>query len=133
MAVREVKFRYVKDASGRDTETVCVHLFVLDGTGPIETPKQGKMGGVRGRIACNPKQNTVVTRERDGVSYPCSHTLEVEAATCPDCLATKEAVDALERCRQLASDPQTARLAEIAQAQAAALAREAAELAAKKK
>ena len=94
--VREVRFRYLKDAAGKDTDVVCVHWFIVDAAGPIRTAgiktPLGLVGGVVGRIACNPSQTSVSTRERNGLYYPCAHSDDVRAATCPDCLKTPEAV-----------------------------------------
>ncbi len=46
-------------------------------------------------LACRPQQNTVNSQKRGDVRFLCMTTGDVTAATCPACLATKEAVEKL--------------------------------------
>lgn len=86
-----LNIKLLKDGSGR----VCIHYFVRDETGLIETPKGENrlkgLGGVKGRIACHPQQNTIVPQNQGMETLLCMNSDDVRAVTCPDCLATIEA------------------------------------------
>lgn len=81
------------------TERVLIHWLMEAADGPIETKpniigtERGplKLGGVRGRIACNPEQNSVNPQHNGQEVLMCMHSNDVRAATCPKCLATDEA------------------------------------------
>lgn len=81
------------------SERVLIHWLIEDDKGPIETKpnvmvtERGpfKLGGVRGRIACNPEQNSVNPQHRGQEVLMCMHSNDVRAATCQKCLATDEA------------------------------------------
>ena len=113
---RVVVMKQLKDGSGR----ICVHWFVRDTDGPITTPRGEQMtasgmwrkGGVKGRIACNPTQNTIVPQERGMETLLCCHTDDVRAATCPDCLATDEAKAMLQHYADMEQtlDPESAKV-----------------------
>lgn len=102
---RIVNIRLLGDGSGR----VCVHWFIRDEIGPIRTPGTAHMtalgpipfGGVVGRIACNPDQNTVTTQQNGMEFFPCCHSDDVRAATCPKCLETSEAKAMIERLKSI--------------------------------
>lgn len=81
-----------------------IHWLVADEDGPIKTvglPPLSTPGGAvrfvggRWRVCCNPTQNTINPQVRNGVRYMCVTSDDVRAATCPKCLATDEAKDAL--------------------------------------
>ena len=77
-------------------ERVCIHWFQICADGPIQTRVKVeptelgpiRLGGVRGKIACNPAQNTVLSQERAEGYYLCCHSDDVRAVTCEDCSAT---------------------------------------------
>lgn len=76
-----------------------IHWLIQDANGPITTIGKSvvtprgpfKLGGVRGRVACNPEQNSVNPQHRGQEVLMCLHSGEVRAATCKKCLATDEA------------------------------------------
>lgn len=83
--------KMLSDGSGR----VCIHWLIQDEAGPIKTtarPDLAKLTTTSGRIACNPKQNSVNPVDRNGEHLMCLHSPEVRAVTCPKCLATPEAI-----------------------------------------
>jgi hypothetical protein len=82
---------------------VCIHWFQPCDDGPINTeakviPTQIgplKMGGVRGRIACNPSQNYLGPLEKGMQRLMCHRSEDPRAVTCPACMDTpafKEAI-----------------------------------------
>ncbi len=91
-----LNMRLLNDGSGR----VCIHYFIRDPEGPITTPKgQGQLagcGGTKGRIACNPEQNSVSSQVSNGEYRMCVHSDDPRAVTCPACLASPEAKALLE-------------------------------------
>ena len=101
MSDRVINVRLLADKSGR----ACIHWLMPDEAGPIATVGVTKMtalgplrlGGIRGRIACNPEQNSVNPMLRGGETLMCMHSDDVRAATCPKCLGTVEAIAMLER------------------------------------
>ena len=104
---RVVNMRLLNDGTGR----VCIHWFIRDEAGPIKTPGTAYMtafgpiplGGAVGRIACNPEQNSVATQNNGMDFFPCLHSDDVRAATCPDCLATDEAKKVIEKLKTIAA------------------------------
>ncbi len=95
-----VKLKYLPD--GR----VLTHLFVPDEKGPIISKPSPVMtelgpftlGGVNGRIACNPKQNSVTPRVGpNGEIYPCIRSASILAVTCPKCLASADGIEYLKQ------------------------------------
>lgn len=91
---RVVEVRLLRDRSGR----TCIHWFQRRPDGPITTPagaiptNQGplQVGGVRGRIVCQPERKSDLPVEQDGVTRLLMRSDDVRAVTCPDCRATKE-------------------------------------------
>ena len=86
-----LNIKLLPDGSGR----TLIHWLNQDDEGPIQTKGHAKykgiFPGIRGRIACNPKQNSVNPVDRNGEHLMCMYSEEVRAATCPKCLATEEA------------------------------------------
>jgi hypothetical protein len=86
--------KLLPDKSGR----ILIHYFVHDPAGPAETPTGVtmtalgplKLGGARGRIACQPKLESVTPQVRAGVTYPIPHSDDPRAVTCPACKETEE-------------------------------------------
>lgn len=82
---------------------VLIHWLIEDEAGPISTNSKTvvtprgamKLGGVKGRIACNPLQNTVNPQHHGQEVMMCMHSNDVRASTCPKCLATDEAKELL--------------------------------------
>ena len=81
--------RLVKEAADGDQFPIRVQGH------PQLRSQTGQPAMVRGRIACNPKQNTVNPQHRGQEVLMCMHSNEVRAVTCPKCLATPEAVELL--------------------------------------
>ena len=52
---------------------------------------------INARIACNPKQNSVNPQHRGQEVFMCMHSNDVRAVTCPQCLATVDAVELLKQ------------------------------------
>lgn len=83
------------------TERLCIHWLVESSEGSIETQPNTKitergafkLGGVKGYIACNPKQNSVNPQHRGQEVMMCLHTNEIRAVTCPKCLDTAVALN----------------------------------------
>ncbi len=79
----------MKDGSGR----VCIHYFVRDPAGPIETKTipimTGRgpvaLGGAKGYIACNKAATSIAPQIKQGMIHPFCHTDDARAATCPEC------------------------------------------------
>lgn len=87
--------RLLPDGSGR----VRIHWFIHDPKGPIETVSSVtmsaigpiKMGGARGRIACQPQRTSIAPEQKGSDMHIVTHSDDVRGATCPECLATPEA------------------------------------------
>jgi hypothetical protein len=100
MADRVLNVKLLNDGSGR----VCVHWLISDEQGLIEC-KGSIIAGPQGplvdnstkkyRVACNPKQNSINPQVRNGETFMCIPTGEIRAVTCPRCLATPEAIQAM--------------------------------------
>jgi hypothetical protein len=103
----QVVMKLLKDGTGR----VCIHWFIRDPQGPIETPGRihptsvGPMsfGGARGRIACHPEQNTVSPQTNGIETRLCMHTDDARAATCLECCATPEYIAKMEELKEIVS------------------------------
>lgn len=103
---RKISIRLLEDG----TDRACIHwlrehpdgLIIIQGTGirnirDITSKDATPLPlNARGSIACNPKQTSVQPREVNGVHLMCLFSNDVRAATCPDCLATVNAVELLE-------------------------------------
>ena len=81
---------------------VCVHWLRECDDGPIVLNGHPELRKVMGKepvgtyvLVCNPTQNTVNSQKRGSVRYMCMTSGDVNAVTCPKCLATPEAVTAL--------------------------------------
>ncbi len=82
---------------------VRIHYFVRDDAGIVKNPVRieqtvlGPMtlGGARGYLACQPRQDSVLPRVHGGVIHPCVHSDDPRAATCPECLGSEAAKKAL--------------------------------------
>jgi hypothetical protein len=104
-------------------EKITLHWFITDPEGPIAThggglpvplPKmaghpgmRGFIGGVRGRIACQPQRSDINPKTVNGMTVVCAHSDDVRAANCPRCLATPEAKAMLERLGEVQEEVQT--------------------------
>lgn len=90
----QVVIRLLPDGSGR----VRIHYFVHDQKGPVTTPSGAvmtalgplKLGGVTGRIACQPQLASVTPQMVKGELQPTVHSDDVRAVTCPECQRTSE-------------------------------------------
>ena len=95
------------DGSGR----VCIHLFVRDERGPFVEPhamhpvfredgtqvkQQVICSPARGRLACDPRRNPAPVT-RNGVITVTPRTDDVNAVTCPKCLASKDYAKLVEK------------------------------------
>lgn len=88
-----------------DDGRVCIHWLVEDDSGPIQMESDARLRAVagqkptvRGRIACNPTQNTVQPQHKGRDVYVCFHSGDVvHAVSCPACLATPEAIEVRNR------------------------------------
>jgi hypothetical protein len=92
MATRILNVKLVPDGSGR----AMIHWLQEDAAGPIKTTGHDVykcMPAFRGRIACNPAQNTVNPQQRNGETLLCLHSNDARAVTCPKCMATPEYLD----------------------------------------
>jgi hypothetical protein len=93
--MRTINVRLLPDGTGR----VRYHWFIRDDAGPITTPSaqvqtaigRVTLGGVKGRIACMPKLDSVLPHLAGAEIQLVPHTDDPRGATCPECLATEEA------------------------------------------
>jgi hypothetical protein len=93
--MREVVVKLCPDRSGR----VLIHWFIHDEQGPIETPAGGvltalgplRLGGVKGRIACQPERARVGAENISGQHHLFPHSDDLRAVTCALCRRTPEA------------------------------------------
>ena len=90
--------KLLKDGTGR----VCIHWLQESQEGPLEISGNAQLKKAmgqplvfRGRIACNPKQNTVNPQHKGQEVLMCMHSNEIRAVTCPACLAVPEAIELL--------------------------------------
>ena len=93
--MRTVVLKQMKD--GR----VCIHWLIRDQSGPIALvdcpiPTPYPNNGIRGRIACNNRQNKATPVDTGIETLLCCRSDDVRAVTCPACLATPEAKAMLE-------------------------------------
>lgn len=93
-----------------------VHWLRECETGLVTLVGHPKLREVMGRqptghysVACRPKQNTVSSQKRGSTRFMCMISGDLAAVTCPECLATKEAVAALS-----APPPDDAKAAQMA-------------------
>lgn len=112
------------DGSGR----VCIHYFhecadgLISFKGHAQLRRALKLSEeVRGTIACRPQQNSVQPQTRNGVVYICAYSSELEAVTCPECLASPLAKTQGELVEALARKPDEEAAKVIAAAQEAHL------------
>ena len=92
--MNQVVIRLLPDGSGR----VRIHYFVHDPKGPVTTPSGAvmtalgpmKLGGVVGRIACQPQMASVTPKVVKGELQPTVHSDDPRAVTCPECQASSE-------------------------------------------
>lgn len=96
---------------------VCIHLLVEVNDGPIKLAGHpqlrsvtGQTADVRGKIACNPLQNSVQPQERHGQTFMCMFSNEVRAVSCPKCLATMEAIEMLSRLKEMDQNGQQGKI-----------------------
>jgi len=91
---------HLKMVPGTNLKKVRIHWFIRDDTkGPVATPSKeigcnkGSIifGGVRGYLACQPRQEGVLPVVRPDGIYMTMRTDDIRAATCPECLASDEA------------------------------------------
>lgn len=73
----------------------CIHWLKESADGPITIkghPQLREMAGqlVDGRyvLVCNPKQQTINSQKQGNVRFMCMTSGELDAVTCPKCLAT---------------------------------------------
>jgi hypothetical protein len=98
--MRTVIIRMLPDKSGR----VRIHWFIHEERGPIKTPETVKMtqigpvrlGGNRGRIACQPAKTDLVPQQKGRDIEPCCHSDDPRAVTCPECMAVPEYREAMD-------------------------------------
>lgn len=84
---------------------VRIHWFMRCPDGPIKTPGAVHptpygplpLGHAQGRIACQPALDSVLPQWRNGEAWLCTHTDDPRAATCPQCKATPEYVQAMKQ------------------------------------
>lgn len=121
---RVVNVRLLKDGTNR----VCIHWLQEVKDGPIryECDSQfrrnsGQSTQVVARIACRPEQTTIFPQQRGAEQLLCVHSSEIRAVTCPDCLATPAAVEALQESHERI-DPLAGAIAAEAERQAASVA-----------
>jgi len=89
MADKILNVKLLPDKSGR----VLIHWLQPDEAGPVQTqghPVYACIQPFRGKIACNPTQNTVNPQVRNGETLMCMHSNEVRAVTCPKCMLTPD-------------------------------------------
>ena len=99
--MRALLIKLLPDGSGR----VRIHWFIHDAAGPIKTtgnvlPTAAgilRLGGAIGRIACDPDKESVATVVDGQKHIPYVHSNDPRAATCPECIATKEYVEAMKK------------------------------------
>jgi len=90
---------HIKMLPGSDLKKVRIHWMILDEQGPIETPRgevlctRGSivMGGVKGRIACQPGRQSVLPEVRSDGIHLLLRSENINAVNCPECLASAEA------------------------------------------
>jgi hypothetical protein len=93
MKKRTVEVKMLPDGSGR----MRIHWFEIAPDGPASTAGgiiHSNMGpveiaGMRGRIACMPRENNIGPREIDGVIHVVQNSDDARAVTCPECMATE--------------------------------------------
>jgi hypothetical protein len=71
---------------------------MVDGQHPL-------LPGAKGYIACQKSRTSVEPELRNGVWYPCPHTDDVRAASCPECLETPEAKAMLKTLEEIIPTP----------------------------
>jgi hypothetical protein len=64
------------------------------------------LGGARGRIACNPKLQSVSAQVVNGETNLCMHSDDPRAATCPECMATDEFKAAMKQLEEIVTTAQ---------------------------
>jgi hypothetical protein len=100
-----VVIKLLPDKSGR----IRIHWFVRDSAGPIQTPGRivptvhgpFPLGAAKGYIACNKALKDTQPQMVNGQVLPSVHSDDVRSATCPECLATQEAKDALAQLEEI--------------------------------
>lgn len=92
--MRHVAVKLLPDKSGR----VRIHYFVHTPDGPAQTPGRVAMtamgplrlGGSRGKIACQPGLADVTPQAVGGSWHLCCHSDDPRAVTCPECEKTED-------------------------------------------
>ncbi len=85
-----VLIRLLPDRSGR----VRIHWFERTADGPVQTQANSvqtalgtvKLGGAKGRIACQPARKEVTPSLIGSEWEPCVHSDDPRAVTCPECM-----------------------------------------------
>lgn len=110
--MNKVVIKLLPDGSGR----VRIHWFVHDDRGPVTTPASTtltalgplKLGGAKGRIACQPRRASVTPEVVGGVTTPIVHSDDVRAVTCPECRQTKEYWEVMGQLAEILETPLSA-------------------------
>ncbi len=121
--MRTVEMKLLPDGSGR----VRIHFFVHTPDGPVHTPEGTlvskeagvprpiKAGGSVGRIACQPKLNSILPQPSGGKTATGSpvlikvmcHSNDARGITCPECMDTQDYKDMMKLLGELVDNSAT--------------------------